>query len=178
MLELGAGYGRDLRFFDSKGLFVVGVDNAGRPPRTGTVVWVRADAGQLLTALPTGSFDLVYSNLFWNMDFTYSEHRRLWEEVRRVLRPKGWHLYSVRAVSDPWYGRGRWVGPDRYDLAPRGTTMHFFSPAYVHRLERDLFHDVELEEREEGGKKFRTRVLCVAERPIGSGPQRPAEARN
>lgn len=183
LLELGAGYGRDLRFFLERGYDAHGVDNVrrgvvlgrqelsrlSRPPEAGRRLLCRsAEAG--LRSRPTCSLDAVYSNLVLNMDFTEGEHRRLLRAVHRCLRPHGLLVYSVRSVGDPWYGRGLRRGKDRFDLAPHGTTMHFFSQAYVRSLARGRFEVLRIEERSEGGPSFPTRVLYVVERKVARPP--------
>ncbi len=177
IVEIGCGYGRDVAFFAQRGFRVLAVDATQRGvslaraaladsrPNAGRVSIQRCSALTFLRRLPPRSADAVFSNLVWNMDFTTPEHRAHFRAVRRVLRPGGTHLYSVRATSDPWYRRGRQVGPRRYDLAPNGTVMHFFSPRYARTLARATgFTPVELVERPEGGRAFPVRVLYVADR--------------
>lgn len=183
VLELGAGYGRDLRYLLENGYDARGVDNVRRGVSQGRASLSRfsptphaerrltcGSAEACLAAQRPGSLDAVYSNLFLNMDYTEREHRRLLRAVHRSLRPGGLHLYSVRSVNDPWYGRGVRRGPATFDLAPHGTTMHFFSERYVRSLAGGRFEVLRVEERSEGGRSFPTKVLYVVER---KGPSRP-----
>ena len=172
-IELGVGYGRDLRYLQRCGFVVRGVDASGvgvalarrrrRPAVLRAPEIVLGDANSFLAQIPGQSVDVVYSNMFYNMDFTEAEHVRLFTEVARVLRPGGFHLYSVRSTSDPWYGRGRRTGPDTFDLRPHGSTMHFFSRAYARRLRRGAFSSFAREDRLEGAQDFPIRLFYAAD---------------
>lgn len=170
VLELGAGYGRDLRWFERRGFRVEGVDISSVAARAGSrtspTVLHRKDAFQHLASVPPGSFDAVYSHLFYNMDLTDREHRVLFQGVHRALAPGGLHFFSVRSVTDAWYGKGQRVRPDTYDLAPHGPTLHFFSPLYVEELSRVGFRTLDLQERRLGSNEVPMRVLYVAQRAI------------
>ncbi len=169
LLELGAGNGRDMRFFHSAGFQVEGVDCAGDEP-------ARARAGAITSNIQCKdvfdflhdhegeSADVIYSNLFYNMDFTEADHHALFAEAGRILKPGGFHLYSVRTVKDNWYGRGKKVRRDTYDSTPDGTVMHFFSEAYANRLRRGSFTLITMEERLKGKGDFPIDVYYVAER--------------
>ena len=169
VLELGCGYGRDTRFLAEHGYHVRGVDltGAAHPAASragyGTEI-EELDALDCLRRQTAGSLDAVYSNMFFNMDFTEEEHRELFRAVHEALRPDGLHLYSARSTSDPWYGRGRPLGPDRFDPAPQGISMHFFSRAYADRLADALFRPVERLERNEGEGDFPITLLYVVDR--------------
>jgi SAM-dependent methyltransferase len=172
IVELGCGYGRDARYLAAEGFRVQGVDlttevavraGAPREPRL-PVKLVEGDALGFLAALPAQTVDAVFSNMFFNMDFTETEHRELFRAVHRALRPGGLHVYSARSTSDPWYGRGTPLGPDTFDPAPHGVAMHYFSEAYADRLSRGLFVPVRRFERSEGEGDFPIRLLYVVDR--------------
>lgn len=170
VVELGCGYGRDTQFFGENGFRVQGVDLALRrpasppDPRGPSIEFLESDCLVFLEGRSPESVDAVYSNMLFNMDFTEAEHRRLMEAIYRSLRPRGLHLFSARSTSDPWYGRGRPMGPDTFDPAPLGITMHFFSPEYVARLSQGLFTPFHLIERSEGEDDFPMRLVYVAQR--------------
>jgi SAM-dependent methyltransferase len=54
------------------------------------------------------------------------------DEVRRVLRPGGVFVYTVRHSGDAHYGTGIARGDDIYEHG--GFAVHFFSRALVDRL--------------------------------------------
>jgi SAM-dependent methyltransferase len=165
-LELGSGYGRDLANLRTRGFSVRGVDVS----RVGTALARRArlpvvalPAHQYLATLAPGSVDVVFSNLFFNMEFSKDDHERLFMEVHRVLAPDGFHAYSVRSVTDAWYGKGTPAGPDMFDLAPHGPVLHFFSRAYAARLRKGRFRCLRSWEGTEGEGEFPITVLYFLE---------------
>lgn len=171
IVELGCGYGRDTHFFGAHGFRIRGVDFAGVPRSEAArsdapCEFVESDCLTFLRRQSRASSDAVYSNMFFNMDFTEAEHRALFDAVRRILRPGGLHLYSARSTSDPWYGRGRRVGPDTFDPAPHGITMHYFSKDYIDRLAAKGFERVARVERPEGEGEFPIRLWYVVDRKI------------
>lgn len=170
-LELGSGYGRDLFALRERGFSVRGVDVS----RVGTTLArraklaaVEAPALEYLPTVGSTSVDVVFSNLFLNMEFTDEEHERLFDEIHRVLVPGGFHAYSVRSVADPWYGRGPKTGPDSFDLAPHGPVLHFFSPEYARRLRRNRFRCLGTWEGREG-REFPITVLYILEQRPRAG---------
>ncbi len=171
VIELGCGYGRDARYLTEQGLRVRGVDLTAPRPRVRSgprprYTLIEADCLAFLEQLPAGGVDAVYSNMFFNMDFTEREHRALMRAIHRALRRDGWHLYSARSTQDPWFGRGRRVAPDTYDPAPHGVPLHFFSETYADRLSSGLFVPVQREQREEGGDEFPIRLWYFADRRL------------
>jgi len=174
-VELGSGYGRDLRALRAlraRGFSVVGVDVS----RVGTAIArrsgvsaVRGEALRFLSELPEGSVDVVFSNLFYSLEFSEDDHHRLFDRVHRALVPRGFHAYSVRTVADPWYGKGVAVGPDIFDLTPDGAVMHFFSREYARRLRAGKFRCVRAWEGREDQGGFPIRVLYVLEQKLGPG---------
>jgi SAM-dependent methyltransferase len=168
-VELGSGYGRDLGTLHRRGHSVRGVDLS----RVGTALArraglaaVRGHALHFLTDLPEKSVEVVYSNLFFNMEFSEDDHDRLFAQVHRVLVPGGYHAYSVRSVSDRWYGKGVPLAPDMFDLAPDGPVMHFFSRNYARHLRRRRFRNVRSWEGTEDPGEFPIRVLYVLDQKI------------
>ncbi|MGI0129311.1 MAG: class I SAM-dependent methyltransferase [Thermoplasmata archaeon] len=172
VVDLGCGYGRDTRFLTAQGFRVRGVDIAGArnpsAPRSGgegpPCEFIEADALEFLRQRSPQSVDAVYSNMLFNMDYTEEEHRELMAAIHRVLRGGGLHLYSARSTSDSWYGRGKKLGPDTFDPAPHGTSMHYFSEEYANRLAEGLFTPVQRVEVSEGEGEFPIRLLYVVDR--------------
>jgi SAM-dependent methyltransferase len=183
-IELGSGYGRDLIALRARGFSVRGVDVS----RVGTALARKArlsviagPALEYLATLDASSVDVVFSNLFLNMEFTENEHDRLFGEVHRVLVPGGFHAFSVRSVSDRWYGQGPSSGPDTFDLSPHGPVLHFFSREYARRLRRGRFRCRRVWEGREG-RGFPISVLYVLDQkpgaPAGGRGPRSARARS
>jgi len=173
-VELGAGYGRDLAALERRGYSVRGVDLSrvgAALARQARLDLVATTALRFLSRLRSESVDVVFSNLFYNQEFTEDDHTQLFSQVDRVLAPHGYHAYSVRSVADRWYGKGRRTGPDCFDFAPDGPVLHFFSRPYARRLRRGRFHLVRSWEGTEGKGKFPISVLYFLERKPANVPR-------
>lgn len=142
LLELGPGQGRDTLFFAGTGLRVTaldysqeGLDQIARkvdaPGLAGTVKTVRADVRARLP-LPDASFDACYAHLLFCMALTTPDIERLAADVRRVLRPGGFLVYTVRNSADPHYGSGTSRGDGMWET--NGFIVHFFDRALIDRL--------------------------------------------
>ena len=142
VLELGAGQGRDTFGLLAAGLVVTALDYAASALE-GIVESADAAgiAGQLSTVahdvrrplpFPDESFDACYSHMLFTMALTSDELANLAGEVRRVLRPRGVCIYTVRHTGDAHYGAGRDLGDNLYENG--GFIVHFFDRQLVDRL--------------------------------------------
>lgn len=141
VLELGAGQGRDTLGLLAAGLEVHAVDYA-----TDALAGIALAAGPELSArlttsvhdvrqplpFPDGSFDACYSHMLFTMALTTAELGGLIGEVRRVLRPGGLCVYTVRHTGDAHFGAGRSLGDNLYENG--GFVVHFFDRPLVERL--------------------------------------------
>lgn len=142
VLELGAGQGRDALAFLDAGMRVIALDYAPQALNELRGTADVAEAGGRLTTLvhdvrqplplPTGSVDAVYSHMLMNMALTDTELDALNAEVRRVLRPGGLHVYTVRHAEDAHYRAGIPHGDNMFECG--GFIVHFFDEALVQRL--------------------------------------------
>jgi SAM-dependent methyltransferase len=158
VLELGAGQGRDALELLRAGLEVTALDYAAGPlagivdsaggiglaERLSTVAH---DVRQPLP-FPDASFDACYSHMLFTMALTSDELAVLAGEVRRVLRPGGLCIYTVRHVGDAHFGAGRDLGDKLYENG--GFVVHFFDRQLVDRL-ADGFDLQDVTAFEEGG---------------------------
>ncbi|MFQ5917965.1 MAG: class I SAM-dependent methyltransferase [Candidatus Binatia bacterium] len=157
ILELGAGQGRDTLFFARSGLQIHALDYAESAFKTlgqkaqalGLSQSIKALRHDVRESLPFDkeSFDGCYSHMLYCMAFTTRELEFLSDEVRRVLRPGGINVYTVRHTNDPDYGTGMHRGEDMYEVG--GFIVHFFSREKVEHLAKG-WEIVEIEEFEEG----------------------------
>jgi SAM-dependent methyltransferase len=98
---------------------------------------------------PDGAFDACYSHMLWCMALTLADLEALAREVRRVLRPGGLNVYTVRHVGDPRYGVGPHRGENMYEDPAGGFIVHVFSREMVEHL-ADGYDLLEVEPFEEG----------------------------
>jgi SAM-dependent methyltransferase len=141
VLELGAGQGRDTIFLVSQGFRVVALDYADEV--VGSIAEKAASAGLAEVAvlqhdvrqpLPfdAESFDACYSHMLFCMALSTEQIIALKNEVRRVLRPGGTLVYTVRHTGDAHYGAGIGHGDDMFESG--GFIVHFFDEALVRQL--------------------------------------------
>ncbi len=158
LLELGGGQGRDTLFFAREGFQVTVLDYSQAAMEAISAKAEAAGLAGLITAirhdvrepLPFDNevFDGCYSHMLFCMALTTAELERLSDEVRRVLKPGGLHVYTVRHTKDPHYGTGAHRGEDMYEVG--GFIVHFFTSEKARQLARGC-EVVSLDEFEEGG---------------------------
>ena len=158
ILELGAGQGRDTIFFARSGLQITALDysQSGLDAITKKAQSLRL--ANSITALQHDirqpipfedeSFDGCYSHMLYCMALTTSELEFLSQEVRRVLKPNGINIYTVRHTDDAHYGTGIHRGEDMYEVG--GFIVHFFSKEKVEHLANG-YQIMSVDEFEEGG---------------------------
>jgi SAM-dependent methyltransferase len=142
VLELGAGQGRDTLAFLTAGFNVTALDYESdallgvceRAESLGLADRLHVTVHDVRTRLPypDSNFDAVYSHMLFNMALTTTELDALAGEVRRVTRPDGLHVYTVRHVGDAHFGAGVCLGDAMYENG--GFIAHFFDRALVERL--------------------------------------------
>ncbi|MFF9982341.1 class I SAM-dependent methyltransferase [Streptomyces erythrochromogenes] len=158
VLELGAGHGRDALYFAREGFTVRATDFS--PTGLGQLrAAVRAQGveARVTTAvhdvrdplpLPDASVDAVFAHMLLCMALSTTELHVLVAEVRRVLRPGGVFVYTVRHTGDAHYGAGTGHGDDIWEHG--GFAVHFFPRALVDALAEGWQLD-EIHAFEEGG---------------------------
>lgn len=162
VLELGAGHGRDTLHFAREGFVVHATDfsatgldqlraQAAHEGLAGSVRTTVHDARDPL-AFPEACLDGVFAHMLLCMALSTQEIHALVAEVKRVLRPGGTLVCTVRHTGDGHYGTGTAHGDDIYEQG--GFAVHFFSRALVddlaegwHLQEVHPFHEGELPRR-------------------------------
>jgi SAM-dependent methyltransferase len=158
ILELGGGQGRDAIFFAQNGFQVTVLDYCESGVETITQKSKDLGVSKSITAachdvrkpLPfeDETFDACYSHMLYCMALTTAELEFLSDEIRRVLKPNGLNIYTVRNNKDPHYRTGIHQGEEIYEIG--GFVLHFFSKKKVEHLAKG-FEIVSIDEFEEGG---------------------------
>jgi len=158
ILELGGGQGRDTIFFAQNGFQVTVLDYCESGIETITQKSKDLGVSKSITAachdvrkpLPfeDETFDACYSHMLYCMALTMAELEILSDEIRRVLRPNGLNIYTVRNTKDPHFRTGIHQGEEIYEIG--GFVLHFFSKKKVEHLAKG-FEIVNIDEFEEGG---------------------------
>jgi len=157
ILELGGGQGRDTIFFAQNGFQVTVLDycESGIEAITqkskglGVSKSITAACHDARKPLPFDdeSFDACYSHMLYCMALTTAELEFLSDEIRRVLKPKGLNIYTVRNTKDPHFQTGIHQGEEIYEIG--GFVIHFFDKEKVEHLAKG-FEIVSIDEFEEG----------------------------
>jgi len=157
ILELGSGQGRDTLYLAEQGFHIFALDYSDEGLDaireeveelgfSDSVTTVYHDVRERLP-FDDHSFDGCYSHMLYCMALATSELEFLSEEVRRVLKPRGLNVYTVRTTSDPHYRTGIDRGDDMWEIRG-GFIVHFFSREKVEELAKG-YEIVNVEEFEE-----------------------------
>ena len=142
VLELGAGHGRDAVYLAGEGFTVHALDvSAAALEEVRTAAEERGVAHRVRTVvhdvreplpLPEASVDAVYAHMLLCMALSTKQIRAVVDQIRRVLRPGGVFIYTVRHTGDAHYRTGIAHGDDIFEQG--GFAVHFLS--------RDLVEDL------------------------------------
>jgi SAM-dependent methyltransferase len=142
VLELGAGQGRDTLYLARRGFHVQALDYASegveaieaKAAAAGLADRVSVGLHDVRNRLPVAdaAVDASYSHMLLCMSLTTPELERLVADLRRVLRPDGLVVYTVRTTEDAHYGAGLAHGDDMYEHG--GFVVHFFDRELVEHL--------------------------------------------
>ncbi|MFJ9943244.1 class I SAM-dependent methyltransferase [Streptomyces erythrochromogenes] len=158
VLELGAGHGRDALYFARQGFSVLATDFSSvgleqlseAAAAHGVAVRVATEVHDVREPLPLrdASVDAVFAHMLLCMALSTQEIHALVAEVRRVLRPGGVFVYTVRHTGDAHYQAGTGHGDDIWEHG--GFAVHFFPRELVDALAEGWTLD-EVAAFEEGG---------------------------
>jgi SAM-dependent methyltransferase len=142
VLELAAGHGRDTLYFARQGFMVlatdfssVAVEQIHRAAQAqGLAEQISAIVHDLRVPIPleAGAIDAVFAHMALCMALSTREIHTTVDEIRRVLRPGGTFIYTVRHTGDAHYGVGNLHGDDIFEHG--GFAVHFFSRQLVDAL--------------------------------------------
>lgn len=157
ILEIGAGQGRDTLYFGSNNLTVNALDYSNKAlleirekaNKEGFLDHIETSQHDIRKRLPfeNDTFDAVYSHMLYCMALKTSELEFLSSEIRRILKPGGINIYTVRTTDDPHYRKGVPRGEEMFEIG--GYIVHFFSKEKIEMLSNG-YELLELSEFEEG----------------------------
>lgn len=124
ILELGAGYGQDSIYFANKGYEVVSTDiETGALSKNLSSIpspikdRINIETVDLRQPLPfqDNSFDVVYAHLSLHY-FDQSTTERIFDEIKRVLKPNGILAFFANSTGDPEYDTGKKLEEGYYEI--------------------------------------------------------------
>ena len=158
VLELGAGQGRDTICFARNGLTVqaldysaqglAAIDAKARELGLSHLIVTRMHDVRKPLPFSDETFDACYSHMLFCMALTTAELEFLSGEIRRVLKPGGLSVYTVRNTADAHCRTGVHRGEEMWEIGG-GFIVHFFSREKVDHL-AEGYEIVSCEEFEEG----------------------------
>ena len=157
IIELGAGLGRDSIFFAKNNIKTKALDYSDSGIK---IINNKIEKNNLSNIISTKLFDVrkklpfkdnsiegCYSHMLYCMALTTNDLKKLNNEIKRILKPGGINIYTVRHTNDGDFKNGIHVGEDLYEND--GFIVHYFSKEKVNSL-LDGFNNITLEEFEEG----------------------------
>ncbi len=152
ILELGCGQGRDTIFFalsnfdvyalDSSKIAIKGINKLFKKYKNESLKNIKCIDVKQGLPFDNNYFDLVYSHMFYNMNFTNKELDFLFHESHRVLKTNGLLYFSVRSNIDKLFKTGRKIDEDDiYEI--NGFQIRFFSMEQIKLLLSSFNFDVD-----------------------------------
>ena len=157
IIEIGAGLGRDTIFFGKNSIHTIALDYS---PSGIEIINKKIKKENLSKYISTKLFDVrqklpfednsieaCYSHMLYCMALTTDDLQKLNNEIKRILKPGGINIYTVRHTNDGDFQSGVHVGEDLYEND--GFIVHYFSEEKVNSL-LDGFKNISLDKFEEG----------------------------
>jgi SAM-dependent methyltransferase len=139
VLELAAGHGRDALYFAQQGFTVLATDFSGvaveQIHRAAQAQDLAAEISTIVhdlrepLPLEDEAVDAVFAHMALCMALSTNEIHTAVNEIRRVLRPGGTFIYTVRHTGDAHCGAGNSLGDDIFEHG--GFAVHFFTRQLV-----------------------------------------------
>ena len=157
VIELGAGLGRDTIFFGKNLIHTIALDYSPSGIKVIDQKIKKANLSKYISSklfdvrekLPfeDNSIDACYSHMLYCMALTTDDLVKLNNEIKRILKPGGINIYTVRHTNDGDFQNGNHIGEDLYEND--GFIVHYFSEEKVNSL-MNGFKNISLEKFEEG----------------------------
>jgi len=142
LLDVGCGNGTDSLFFVTHGLTVTATDfsksgidilRVAAKERELPITMLLHDTAKKFP-FKNSSFDVIYAHLALHY-FNDTTTRKIFAEMKRLLKPGGLFFVKCKSTDDALYGVGTEVGPDMYRS---DHTRHFFSREYMKSVIKDF----------------------------------------
>ena len=157
IVEIGAGLGRDTIFFAKNSIHTTALDYSSSGIKIINQITNKENLSNYVSTklfdvrqkLPfkDNSIEACYSHMLYCMALTNKDLEKLNNEIRRILKPDGINIYTVRHENDGDFKKGIHRGESLYEND--GFIVHFFSEKKVNSL-LDGFINVTFEKFEEG----------------------------
>jgi len=140
ILDLGAGQGQDSRFFAEREYRVVSTDisdkalelsRAKTPESLNERISIQKLDLSLPFSFPDETFDAVYAHLSLHY-FDKATTKKIFGEIKRVLKKSGILSFLVNSTSDPEYGTGEKIEEGFFEVG--GLSKRYFSVETVKEL--------------------------------------------
>ena len=155
ILELGCGQGQDARFFADRNYNVLATDfsNTGlNYAKTKTdnqlIKFQVLDMSKGALPFEDSEFDVVYSHLalhYFPDDIT----KKLFSEIKRVLKPNGIFAALFNTVEDPEIPELKEIDKNYYLETKTGIKKRYFDLEYLKKLTRDKFKTIIVDDKGE-----------------------------
>lgn len=169
ILDIGCGIGNDSSYFATHGFTVVGTDfsevvirdNKDTFKHIPNLSFEILDTGKIPYPFEDHAFDVVYARLALHY-FTDDMTRKVFEEIRRILKPGGYFCFTCKSTADVLYGKGEKIEDTMYEF--EGHVRHFFSEEYTKELLQHQFDIVIMESKKENvyGRENSAYIQVVA----------------
>jgi len=171
IVELGAGLGRDTIFFAKNSIKVTALDYSQngisiidkKIKQLNLYSFIRTMKFDVRSSLPfkDNTVEVCYSHMLYCMALTNLELINLNNEIKRILKPGGLNIYTVRNTEDGDFKKGIHRGEDLFEID--GFIIHFFSENKINSL-LDGFKNLFIEKFDEG--KFPRKLYLVCNKKI------------
>ena len=145
VIELGAGLGRDTIFFGKNLIHTIALDYSPSGIKVIDQKIKKANLSKYISSklfdvrekLPfeDNSIDACYSHMLYCMALTTEDLAKLNNEIKRILKPGGINIYTVRHTNDGDFQNGNHIGEDLYEND--GFIVHYFCLLYTSPSPRD-----------------------------------------
>ncbi len=157
IVEIGAGLGRDTVFFAKNLIHTTALDYSSsairiinqKTKKNNLSRYIKTKIFDVREKLPfeDNSIEACYSHMLYCMALTTNDLKKLNNEIKRILKPRGINIYTVRHINDGDFENGIHRGEDLYEND--GFIVHYFSKKKVNSL-LNGFKNISLEKFEEG----------------------------